>query len=281
MDRAWVRARPSPGLVYCLTVSEAERVAAFLIETGLAAASYTGATPPEERERIEAALDDGSIGCVVATSALGMGYDNPRLAHVVHLGSPSSPIAYYQQVGRVGRGEVDAEVVLMPTPTERDIWAYFDSTAMPPRSTVDEVLSVLGAAGASSVAELEGMVNLRRGRLEALLKVLDVDGAVDREGAKWSRTEMTWEYDEDRYRELAASRAAEQQAMRDYQATSGCRLRFMREQLDDLSAEDCGRCDNCRARRPTPRSKRCCSRRAVPAIRHRAGTAQAVAERPR
>lgn len=245
----WVARTPGPGLVYCLTVSEAERIAEFLVAAGASAAAYTGATPADERERIESALGEGTLSCVVATSALGMGYDNPLLAYVVHVGSPASPIAYYQQVGRAGRGHVDAHVVLVPTPTERDIWAYFDATSMPPESTVVEVLSVLEAAGPSTIAELEGMVNLRRGRLEALLKVLDVDGAVDRDGTKWLRTDTPWEYDTERYAQLARSRAAEQRAMRDYQATTACRLQFLREQLDDPGAEPCGRCDNCTGQR--------------------------------
>ena len=242
---AWASQRPGPGLVYCLTVSEAERVAEFLIGRGVSAAAYTGSTPAPEREAIEARLDDGSLSCVVATSALGMGYDNPNLAYVVHLGSPSSPIAYYQQVGRAGRGSVDAQGVLLPTPTEVDIWAYFDSTAMPPRRAVEEVLEALASAGPVSVVELETMVNLRRGRLEALLKVLDVEGAVDRDGSAWRRTDRPWEYDEERYRMLSEARRAEQDAMRAYQRATTCRLRFLREQLDDPGATDCGRCDNC------------------------------------
>lgn len=247
---AWTAQHQGPGLVYCLTVSEAERVAGFLADRGVAAVAYTGATPAPEREAIEAALDAGTISCVVATSALGMGYDNPNLAYVVHLGSPSSPIAYYQQVGRAGRGTVDARVVLLPTPTERDIWAYFDSTAMPPRTSVEEVLAALSSSGPLSVVDLEGMVNLRRGRLEALLKILDVEGAVGRDGSGWSRNESPWEYDEDRYRLLAEARRAEQDAMREYQRTSGCRLRFLREQLDDAAASECGRCDNCTGAAP-------------------------------
>lgn len=242
---SWASANPGPGLVYCLTVSEAERTTEFLVGAGVHAAAYTGATPAEARERIEASLDDGSLSCVVATSALGMGYDNPRLSYVVHLGSPSSPIAYYQQVGRAGRGQVDAQVVLVPTSTERDIWAYFDSTAMPPEATVTRVLDELGDAGPCTVAELEQLVNLRRGRLEALLKVLDVDGAVDRDGSRWRRTERPWSYDTERYEQLAAARAAEQAAMRQYQQLRSCRLRYLREQLDDAGAVDCGRCDNC------------------------------------
>lgn len=241
----WASARSGPGLVYCLTVSEAERVAAYLADRGVAARAYTGSTPAPERERIEAGLDDGSLACVVATSALGMGYDNPRLAYVVHLGSPSSPIAYYQQVGRAGRGRVDAEVVLLPTAAEADIWRYFDATAMPPEETVQEVLGVLERSGPCTIPALESMVNLRRGRLEALLKILDVDGAVDRDGSAWRRTEQPWSYDRPRYEQLAAARAAEQEAMRRYQRTEGCRLRFLREELDDPGATDCGRCDRC------------------------------------
>jgi ATP-dependent DNA helicase RecQ len=241
----WVATHAGPGLVYCLTVSEAERVAEFLQSCGAAAVSYTGATPTNERAKIEADLDTGSLACVVATSALGMGYDNAQLSYVLHLGSPSSPISYYQQVGRAGRGTVDAHVVLIPTPTEVDIWAYFDSTAMPAHASVDEVLTTLANDGPITVPDLEALVNLRRGRLEALLKVLDVEGAVDRDGARWFRTEQPWEYDDERYRLLAESRRAEQDAMRAYQRTTGCRLWFLREQLDDPFAEDCGRCDNC------------------------------------
>ena len=237
--------RAGPGLVYCLTVSEAERVADHLVGLGVSAASYTGATPATVREQIEGSLDAGELACVVATSALGMGYDNPHLAYVVHLGSPSSPIAYYQQVGRAGRGSVDAEVVLVPTTAERDIWAYFAATAMPPEDTVTEVLRALETHGPCSIPDLEALVNLRRGRLEALLKVLDVESAVDRDGSAWVRTTQTWSYDTDRYQALAAARRAEQDAMVAYQHTTGCRLRFLREQLDDPGAVDCGRCDNC------------------------------------
>ena len=243
--RAWTADRPGPGLVYCLTVSEAERVAAYLAGHGVRAEAYTGSTPAPERERIEAALDDGSVSCVVATSALGMGYDNPNLAYVIHLGSPSSPIAYYQQVGRAGRGRVSADVILLPTTNEERIWAYFDSTAMPPRSTVGEVLRVLERSGPTTLPNLESQVNLRRGRLEALLKVLDVDGVVDRTGSEWFRTEAPWDHDEARFAALAASRRAEQDAMRAYQRTEGCRLQYLREQLDDAGAEPCGRCDRC------------------------------------
>jgi ATP-dependent DNA helicase RecQ len=245
-----IRGAHTSGILYCLTVSEAERVAEFLTAQGIAAASYTGSTEPDERERTEAALKANELDVVVATSALGMGYDKPDLGFVIHLGSPSSPVAYYQQVGRAGRALDSAAAILLPTPADRDIWAYFDSTAFPPRHLVERVIEAVAVHGPISTPALEQHANLRRSRLEGLLKVLDVEGAVVRTAAGWQRTDGAWTYDVERLATVAAHRAAEQEAMVTYAHLTTCRMRFLREALDDV-AEDCGRCDVCTGVAPT------------------------------
>jgi ATP-dependent DNA helicase RecQ len=175
-----------------------------------------------------------------------MGFDKPDLGFVVHLGSPSSPIAYYQQVGRAGRGVEHAEVLLLPGKEDEAIWRYFADTAFPPEAQVRQTLSALAGAGRPlSVPALEAVVELRRTRLETMLKVLDVDGAVKRVKGGWISTGEPWVYDSERYAWVARQRAAEQQAMRDYVSTSQCRMEFLRRQLDDEGAIPCGRCDNC------------------------------------
>ncbi|WP_047234017.1 RecQ family ATP-dependent DNA helicase [Cellulosimicrobium funkei] len=236
------------GIVYCLTVSAAEQVASQLRAAGLAVASYTGQTDPAERERLEEDLKENRVKALVATSALGMGFDKPDLAFVVHLGAPSSPIAYYQQVGRAGRGVDSAVVVLLPGEEDRRIWEWFASTAFPPQAQVRTTLDALGAGGTQSVAQLETQVDLKRSRLEGMLKVLDVDGAVRRVKGGWEATGEPWTYDAERYERVDATRTAEQQAMLDYEATDGCRMVFLRAALDDPELEDgwrCGRCDTC------------------------------------
>ncbi len=240
---------PGSGIVYCLTVAEAERVAEHLVASGIEAAAYTGATDAAAREQIEAKLKANELRCVVATSALGMGYDKGDLAFVIHLGAPSSPIAYYQQVGRAGRAIDAARAVLLPAAEDRAIWDYFDSTAFPPQDKVEEVLHAVTTQGPITIAGLEAAVNMRRGRLEALLKVLDVEGAVERDGTGWARTAQPWHYDTERLAAVSAARAAEQRTMLDYSASERCRMRLLREALDDPGAEDCGRCDNCTGRR--------------------------------
>ncbi|MGZ5401390.1 MAG: recombinase RecQ, partial [Nocardioides sp.] len=168
---------------------------------------------------------------------------------VVNLGAPASPVAYYQQVGRAGRGTTlppeGATVVLLPAIEDRDIWAYFASLAFPRETLVRETLDALAAHGPLSTAVLETYVDLNRTRLEAMLKVLDVDGAVRRIKGGWESTGREWAYDADRYQRVTEAREREQAAMLAYLDTDVCRMRFLREQLDDPEAADCGRCDNC------------------------------------
>ncbi|WP_175411513.1 RecQ family ATP-dependent DNA helicase [Streptomyces sp. TRM64462] len=237
---------PGSGIVYTLTVAAAEEVAAHLRQCGHAVASYTGRTENADRRQAEDDLLANRVKALVATSALGMGFDKPDLGFVVHLGSPSSPIAYYQQVGRAGRGVEHAEVLLLPGPEDEAIWKYFASVAFPPEEQVRRTLDVLARAdGPLSLPALEPLVELRRTRLETMLKVLDVDGAVRRVKGGWVSTGRPWSYDTERYAWVERQRAAEQQAMRDYVAAGGCRMEFLRRQLDDEEAAPCGRCDNC------------------------------------
>ncbi len=249
---AWFAAHidslPGSGIVYTLTVAQANDVAALLRERGHEVAAYTGATETSEREQLEADLLNNRVKALIATSALGMGFDKPDLGFVVHLGAPSSPIAYYQQVGRAGRSTASAEVVLLPGHEDQDVWRYFSSVAFPSETMVRNVIAALDAERPQSTPALEPLVDLGRTRLEMVLKVLDVDGAVRRVKGGWIGTGVPWEYDEARYRKLDEARRREQQAMLDYQVTDGCRMAFLRAQLDDpelVDGERCGRCDNC------------------------------------
>jgi ATP-dependent DNA helicase RecQ len=173
-----------------------------------------------------------------------MGFDKPDLGFVVHLGAPPSPIAYYQQVGRAGRGVDRAEVLLLPGAEDEAIWRYFASLAFPSQEQVERTLDTLSDRPMSTAA-LEVHVDLRRTRLETMLKVLDVDGAVRRVSGGWTSTGRPWTYDAERYARVAADRSAEQQAMREYARTDDCRMEFLRRQLDDPEAAPCGRCDRC------------------------------------
>ncbi len=233
------------GIVYALTVAQAEQAAAFLRGRGHRVLAYTGAMAADERVAAEQALLRNEVRALIATSALGMGYDKPDLTFVVHLGSPQSPVAYYQAVGRAGRATERADVLLLPGHADERVWAWFASMAFPPETSVRQVLAVLGTRGPLSLPALEPHVELSRTRLEQLLKVLDVDGAVRRVTGGWEATGQPWSYDAERYARVAEARAAEQGAMRDYRAGAVCRMRFLREQLDDPGAGDCGRCDVC------------------------------------
>ncbi|HUR14824.1 MAG TPA: DEAD/DEAH box helicase [Mycobacteriales bacterium] len=238
---------PGSGIIYTLTVAQAHDVAAHLRSTtGLPVSSYTGQTADSDRVAMEEALLRNEVKALVATSALGMGFDKPDLGFVVHLGLPSSPVAYYQQVGRAGRAVDDAVVVAAPTTADAAIWDYFDSVSFPDEGTVRLLLNALSEEVPQTVPALEKAVDLRRTRLEMVLKVLAVDGAVQRVQSGWVRTGKEWAYDEPRYSGVRRARAAERQQMLTY-PTAGvdCRMRFLTASLDDPAATVCGRCDRC------------------------------------
>ncbi len=237
------------GIIYALTVAAAHETAGFLREHGFGVAAYTGKDDHAERLAAENSLLANELKALVATSALGMGFDKPDLGFVIHLGVPQSPVAYYQQIGRAGRGVDRADVIALPGSEDAAIWAYFGSLAFPPERVVRATLAALADAGRPlSLAALETRVDLSRGRLEMMLKVLDVDGAVRRVTGGWEATGLPWVYEADRYAQVATERRREQQAMLGYLATDGCRMEYLRRELDDPEAALCGRCDNCTGR---------------------------------
>ena len=235
---------PGSGIIYALTVSAAEDTARLLRDAGHEVHAYTGQTDTAEREQLEQRLKSNDLKALVATSALGMGFDKPDLGFVLHLGAPSSPVAYYQQVGRAGRATENADVLLLPGPEDEAIWRYFATASMPVEKKAVAVIAELGGSPLSTQA-LEARVDLRRTPLELLLKVLDVDGVVRRVPGGWVATGEPWSFDAERYARISAAREAEQQSMLDYETTAGCRMEFLQRALDDESEVACGRCDRC------------------------------------
>ncbi len=241
-----LQALPGTGIVYCLTIADVGRVANWLNSNGIDAAAYSGDSDNEDRTVIEQRLLANDVKVVVATSALGMGFDKPDLSFVIHYQSPGSPVTYYQQVGRAGRALQQSWGILLRGTEDADIQDYFIEGAFPSPRHAEQIVDVLeGYAVQMTKRELLSEVNLRPGQLEILLKVLEVEGAVERDGGRWLRTLSHWAFDYDRVASVTALRRAEQQQMREFIATDCCRMQALVNYLDDYSSEPCGICDNC------------------------------------
>ena len=239
------------GIIYVLTVAEAEQLAGFLRTVGHEVLAYTGQMEAEARVQVEEQLRHNRVKAVVATSALGMGYDKPDLGFCIHVGSPSTPVAYYQQVGRAGRAVEHAEAVLLSSQSDERIWDYFATASIPQPSDATKVLDAL-ADGPHSVVELDGLTGVRRGRLEALLKILAVDDVVAKEGSKWCATGTPYVHDTEKWTMLAATRRDEADLMRRYAHGDGCLMAYLQQALDDPSPAPCGKCSVCTGQVPAP-----------------------------
>lgn len=234
------------GIVYTLTIADANRAAEWLRSRGLDAVAYHGALESDRRLVVEQRLLANEVDVVVSTSALGMGFDKPDLGFVIHYQAPASAITYYQQVGRAGRQLSESWGVLLRGAEDRDIQDFFIENAFPPADLAEEVVAFLEESGESFTATgLEQFFNVRRRRLVHLLKTLEVEGAVERDGYRWRRTLTPWSYDRERAEQVTALRRVEQEEMVGYAESVDCRMTYLRTLLDDVTGEPCGICDRC------------------------------------
>ena len=252
---------PGSGIVYTLTQRDAERVAEWLRFNGVAAEAYHAQIEAEEngaahrREELEGALLENRIKALVATVALGMGFDKPDLGFVVHYQRPGSVVHYYQQVGRAGRAVDKAFGVLLGGEEDDEIVDYFIRTAFPPQAHVQGILEALDrSAGGLTVRELESRINLRNGDILKTLKYLSAEdpSPVIKQGTRWLTTPVPYHGDPARVGRIVDLRHAEQREMQEYLHSGECLMRFLARRLDDPLARDCGKCANCLGRPLVP-----------------------------
>ncbi len=236
---------PGSGIVYTLTIQDARRVAQFLETTGIVARQYHADLDGEERVALEQALLRNEVKVLVATVALGMGFDKPDLGFVVHFQRPGSVVAYYQQVGRAGRAVDTAFGILLSGREDDEIADYFIRTAFPAAEVMEEVRQKLEAGNGLTLDGIVAQSNHPRGAVEKALKLLEVDDAVVRENKLWHRTANRWAPDVMRAEQVTALRRAEVEQMRRYVEHTGCLMEFLARALDDPSPTPCGKCMNC------------------------------------
>ena len=227
---------PGHGIIYALTVRDAELVAKWLQKRGIGVKAYTGQMKTEEREELERALIENRVKALAATVALGMGFDKPDLGFVIHYQTPGSVVAYYQQVGRAGRALEKAYGVLLSGDEETDINEYFRKRAFPTPEEADQVVEALKRAPEGlSHYQLLRQANLPDGRIERTTKLLSLESPppIVKDGAKWRLTAANlknsfWK----RVKRLTDVRMKEQRQMQEYVRLEHGHMEFLIGALD-------------------------------------------------
>ncbi len=247
---------PGSGIVYTLTQRDAERVAQWLRLNDIPAEAYHAGVPNREdgvsvREELEQKLLNNEINVLVATVALGMGFDKPDLGFVIHFQRPASVVHYYQQVGRAGRAVDEAFGILLCGEEDDHIADFFIRSAFPPQQHISEILRVLDESDDGlSVPAVQQTLNLSKSQIDKTLKFLTVESPspVVKTGSRWQVTAAasTYRVNQAYVDSILDIRRREQQQMRDYMEHAGCLMAFLQTALDDPAPENCGQCRSCR-----------------------------------
>jgi ATP-dependent DNA helicase RecQ len=244
---------PDSGIIYCLTVPDTERVTGWLKKKGFSAEAYhAGDDKALDRPALEQAFLKNEVKILVATVALGMGFDKPDIGYVIHFQRPGSVVAYYQQVGRAGRAVDRAYGILLSGVEDDEIQDYFITSAFPSVEIMKQILAVLDKTEALPINDILARVNVSRSMLDKALKLLEVDGAIgitfENRRTICFRTPNPWFPDIERVEHVTNQRRVEQAQIQSYMVHKGCLMEFLQRALDDTQPQPCGRCANCRGK---------------------------------
>ncbi|HMS56331.1 MAG TPA: RecQ family ATP-dependent DNA helicase [Fimbriimonadaceae bacterium] len=236
---------PGSGIIYALTKLDCERLCKWLLTCGHRVRPYHAGLPSEERRDAEQALLNNEVKALVATVALGMGFDKPDIGFAVHFQSPGNLVAYYQQIGRAGRAVRDSFAILFLGEEDDEIHDWFLEHARPSESAIRQVLDALDVP--RSMNEIERLVNLRHAEIENVLKCLSIltPSPVAKVGPKYQLTTIPYKHDPIREEALKQQREGERARFLAFASTTRCYMQVVREELNDPLAAPCGQCSNC------------------------------------
>ncbi len=235
------------GIIYCLTKRDCDIVSGWLNKKGICVESYHAGFTSEERHLKESKLINNEIKALVATVALGMGFDKPDISFVIHYQRPGNIVAYYQQIGRAGRAIDESYAILLFGSEDDDIIEHFISTAFPTYKEMESVINILEETNNGlSINGILPYINMKHGRLEKCLKFLQIDGAIYKDGSKYYRSINPWHPDFEHSRKITEIRKQELKSMNEYTNTKNCYMKFISDELDDKYSKECGKCSNCK-----------------------------------
>lgn len=233
------------GIVYGLTINTCNRLASYLSKLGIRACAYSSEN--DDREQIENAFYENKLQVLVATSALGMGYDKPDISFVIHLQKPTSMLEYYQQIGRAGRNIPVAKVFLLRGPQDKKLNDYFINKSAPELEKMRGVLEKIAQHHSISIKQIGLLINIKKGEIEAILKHLLARKLIVKSGYSYSRTLKADDLDDyikDKER-IIEQRQAYDNTMTDFVNYKGCYMEFISHELNDPFVTKCGKCANC------------------------------------
>lgn len=236
---------PGTGIIYCLTVNDCKLLNKWLNKNGINSESYFAGLDTEKKSEVVNSFMNNSIKVLVATVAFGMGFDKPDIGFVIHFQRPGNIVAYYQQIGRAGRGIDQALAILLCGDEDDDIITYFIESAFPTEKLMDDVVNTVIDYQGITEKQFELHINMKPSKIKHCIKYLLVNGDIFEESGKYYKTAREWKPDINKSQEITDIRKKELTQIEAFTKTNDCYMKFIAKELDDPDAKKCMKCANC------------------------------------
>lgn len=233
------------GIIYCLTQKDTEDLNKFLLRNGINSASYNGSSV--DRLEVEEKFLNNEISCVVATIALGMGYDKDDIGYVIHYQRPGNVVAYYQQIGRAGRNLKEADVIMLNGREDEIIQRHFIEDAFPKVDDINDVITLIknNQFNTFKLYDIQRDLNIKKAKLDQIMKYLFDNEILDYERGTFTVLNLDKKLDFDIFKEITSLRYGELEEMKEFINLKTCYMKFLAKSLSDNNAKDCMKCANC------------------------------------
>jgi ATP-dependent DNA helicase RecQ len=238
---------PGSGILYTGTRVDTEIYSKWFEFLKISSVGYNAGLDADSRIAIEAGLMQNKWKCIISTNALGMGIDKSDIRFIIHTQIPQSPIHYYQEIGRAGRDNQPAYIILFYNPEDKKLPEAFIEGGRPSISKYEKVIAAVKNEMLGE-RNLMRQTNLKQTQIRVIKADL-IEQKIIRE-VTIGRSKM-FEYITDApplntktFEELRASKTRDLEKMIEYAETTQSRMKYLCDYLGDSSTHSFTNCDN-------------------------------------
>ncbi len=241
-----IQSIPGTGIIYCLTKNDCESLSEFLNMHNISARPFYSGLNNDFNNETLSLFKENKIKAIVATIKLAMGFDKGDVSFVINYDIPKNITLCYQEIGRAGRNIDNAYIIILFSNRDIKINNFFIEQAFPTEEDSLDVYNCVKNNNGITKRAIQSLVNIQSGKINKSIDFLEHDGFIYKDNNKYYTAPKTYFYNKEHYNAITKQRYEDLENMKNIINVKTCLSKYIVNKLDDTTAQNCGKCTNCR-----------------------------------